>query len=54
MQPLGTEGIAIIGGNIIRGFTTSDQAWISVVGEKLDATLAKVLNDISVAAKETT
>lgn len=54
LQPLGTEGIAIIGGNIIRGFTTSDQAWISVVGEKLDATLAKVLNDISVAAKETT
>ncbi|KAK6931151.1 Cofactor assembly of complex C subunit B, CCB2/CCB4 [Dillenia turbinata] len=41
LQPLGDKGIAIIGGDTIRGFTTSDQAWITLVGEKLDATLSK-------------
>ncbi|XP_061360819.1 protein COFACTOR ASSEMBLY OF COMPLEX C SUBUNIT B CCB4, chloroplastic isoform X2 [Gastrolobium bilobum] len=41
LQPLGDKGIAIIGGDTIRGFTTSDQAWISFIGEKLDSTLAK-------------
>ncbi|CAL0314025.1 unnamed protein product [Lupinus luteus] len=41
LQPLGDKGIAIIGGDTIRGFTTSDQAWITFIGEKLDATLAK-------------
>lgn len=41
LQPLGDKGIAIIGGDTIRGFTASDQAWITYVGEKLDSTLAK-------------
>ncbi|KAK7309537.1 hypothetical protein RJT34_06343 [Clitoria ternatea] len=41
LQPLGDKGIAIIGGNTIRGFTASDQAWITYIGEKLDSTLAK-------------
>ncbi|CAL5188832.1 unnamed protein product [Lathyrus oleraceus] len=41
LQPLGDKGIAIIGGDTIRGFTTSDQAWITYIGEKLDSTLAK-------------
>ncbi|CAL5431216.1 unnamed protein product [Camellia sinensis] len=45
LQPLGDEGIAIIGGDTIRGFTTSDQAWISLIGEKLDATLTKFVNN---------
>ncbi|KAL7593625.1 hypothetical protein Lser_V15G34710 [Lactuca serriola] len=44
LQPLGDKGIAIIGGDTIRGFTTSDQAWISLIGEKLDATLSKHIN----------
>ncbi|KAJ3677254.1 hypothetical protein LUZ60_002978 [Juncus effusus] len=39
LQPIGNEGIAIIGGDTIRGFTNTDQAWISIVAEKLDATL---------------
>ncbi|XP_023513804.1 protein COFACTOR ASSEMBLY OF COMPLEX C SUBUNIT B CCB4, chloroplastic [Cucurbita pepo subsp. pepo] len=51
LQPLGEKGIAIIGGNTIRGFTTSDQAWISLVGEKLDATLLKYSNNLQPAAK---
>ncbi|CAN4075639.1 unnamed protein product [Withania somnifera] len=43
LQPLGDKGIAIIGGDTIRGFTSSDQAWITLIGEKLDATLTKVI-----------
>ncbi|GER32290.1 cofactor assembly of complex C [Striga asiatica] len=42
LQPLGNKGIAILGGDTIRGFSTSDQAWITLIGEKLDTTLAKV------------
>ncbi|XP_019423163.1 PREDICTED: protein COFACTOR ASSEMBLY OF COMPLEX C SUBUNIT B CCB4, chloroplastic [Lupinus angustifolius] len=41
LQPLGGKGIAIVGGDTIRGFSTSDQAWITFIGEKLDSTLAK-------------
>ncbi|XP_057448380.1 protein COFACTOR ASSEMBLY OF COMPLEX C SUBUNIT B CCB4, chloroplastic isoform X2 [Lotus japonicus] len=44
LQPLGDKGIAIIGGDTIRGFTTSDQAWITFIGDKLDSTLAKHCN----------
>ncbi|XP_031124561.1 protein COFACTOR ASSEMBLY OF COMPLEX C SUBUNIT B CCB4, chloroplastic isoform X1 [Ipomoea triloba] len=46
LQPIGDKGIAIIGGDTVRGFTTSDQAWITLIGEKLDATLTKVVSDI--------
>ncbi|EXB74736.1 hypothetical protein L484_011015 [Morus notabilis] len=49
LQPLGEKGIAVIGGDTIRGFTTSDQAWISLIGEKLDATLAKYLDNLPFA-----
>ncbi|CAL1357255.1 unnamed protein product [Linum trigynum] len=41
LQPLGDKGIVIIGGDMIRGFTNADQAWITYLGEKLDATIAK-------------
>ncbi|XP_020541011.1 protein COFACTOR ASSEMBLY OF COMPLEX C SUBUNIT B CCB4, chloroplastic isoform X2 [Jatropha curcas] len=41
LQPLGAKGIAIIGGHTIRGFTSSDQAWITFIGDKLDSTLGK-------------
>lgn len=42
LQPLGDEGVMIVAGDRIRGFSQSDQAWISLIGEKLDATLSKV------------
>ncbi|KFK40848.1 hypothetical protein AALP_AA2G049300 [Arabis alpina] len=45
LQPLGDKGIIVIGGNTIRGFTSSDQAWISSIGEKLDATLGRYFID---------
>ncbi|KAJ3704696.1 hypothetical protein LUZ61_008401 [Rhynchospora tenuis] len=41
LQPIGDKGVAVIGGDTIRGFTATDQAWISMVAEKLDATLSK-------------
>ncbi|KAL2662135.1 hypothetical protein AAZX31_02G024700 [Glycine max] len=43
LQPLGDKGIAIIGGDTIRGFTGSDQVWITYIGAKLDSSLAKYL-----------
>ncbi|KAL6983857.1 hypothetical protein U1Q18_017231, partial [Sarracenia purpurea var. burkii] len=45
LQPLGDKGIAIIGGDTIRGFTTSDQVRIPLIGEKSDATLTKCVNE---------
>ncbi|URE49308.1 hypothetical protein MUK42_04918 [Musa troglodytarum] len=42
LQPLGDRGIAIVGGDIIRGFTNLDQAWITLIAEKLDATLSEL------------
>ncbi|CAM8956182.1 unnamed protein product [Rhodiola kirilowii] len=41
LQPLGDDGIAILGGDTVRGFTTSDQAWITLVAEKIEASLRK-------------
>lgn len=40
LQPLGDRGIIIIGGDTIRGFNNLDQAWITLVAEKLDARLS--------------
>lgn len=52
LQPLGDKGIAIIGGDTIRGFTISDQAWISFIAEKLDATLTKFVNNFPLAGAQ--
>ncbi|KAL1807216.1 hypothetical protein DCAR_0833078 [Daucus carota subsp. sativus] len=52
LQPLGDKGIAVIGGDTIRGFTTSDQAWITMIGDKLDATLAKNLIAVPMATQD--
>nr|XP_043607117.1 protein COFACTOR ASSEMBLY OF COMPLEX C SUBUNIT B CCB4, chloroplastic isoform X2 [Erigeron canadensis] len=52
LQPLGDRGIAILGGDTIRGFTTSDQAWITLIGEKLDATLSKHMSSVPLASSK--
>ncbi|MBA0624740.1 hypothetical protein Godav_010035 [Gossypium davidsonii] len=52
LQPLGDRGIAVLGGDTIRGFTTSDQTWISYIGEKLDATLAKCMSSMPSVVQE--
>ncbi|KXG27275.1 protein COFACTOR ASSEMBLY OF COMPLEX C SUBUNIT B CCB4, chloroplastic [Sorghum bicolor] len=41
LQPIGDKGIAIVGGDTIRGFTNIDQAWIAMIADKLGATLSK-------------
>ncbi|KAK4842703.1 hypothetical protein QYF36_026377 [Acer negundo] len=52
LQPLGDKGIAIIGGDTIRGFTTSDQAWIAFIGEKLDAALSKYADAVPLVVQD--
>ncbi|XVF02339.1 hypothetical protein REPUB_Repub04eG0167200 [Reevesia pubescens] len=52
LQPLGEKGIVVLGGDTIRGFTTSDQAWITYVGEKLDATLANYVSNMPSVVQE--
>ncbi|CAL5014495.1 unnamed protein product [Urochloa decumbens] len=44
LQPIGDKGIAVVGGDTIRGFTSIDQAWIAMIADKLDATLSKSFN----------
>lgn len=53
LQPLGDKGIAVIGGDTIRGFTNADQAWISLIGDKLDATLMKSVTRTESLAQST-
>ncbi|CBI32065.3 hypothetical protein VitviT2T_000831 [Vitis vinifera] len=52
LQPIGDKGIIIIGGDTIRGFTASDQAWITLIGEKVDASLSKYVNNLPVAVQD--
>ncbi|BBG94143.1 cofactor assembly of complex C [Prunus dulcis] len=52
LQPLGDKGITIIGGDTVRGFTSADQAWISLIGEKLDSTLAKYVDNPPVVVQD--
>ncbi|KAF9624686.1 hypothetical protein IFM89_012979 [Coptis chinensis] len=52
LQPLGDKGIAVIGGDTVRGFTSADQAWITLFADKLDATLLKFESEIRVAVQD--
>lgn len=53
LQPLGDKGIAVIGGDTIRGFSTADQAWISLIGDKLEATLTKSVTGNTLMIQDT-
>ncbi|KAL9246450.1 hypothetical protein vseg_019983 [Gypsophila vaccaria] len=53
LQPLGDKGVAIIGGDTIRGFTTADQTWISLIGDKLDATLTNSVSKTPSVTQDT-
>ncbi|XP_031491599.1 protein COFACTOR ASSEMBLY OF COMPLEX C SUBUNIT B CCB4, chloroplastic [Nymphaea colorata] len=48
LQPIGEKGMMVIGGDMIRGFTGADQSWITLLGEKLDATFSKAWADSSI------
>ncbi|BBM99125.1 hypothetical protein MPTK1_1g18930 [Marchantia polymorpha subsp. ruderalis] len=43
LQPLGDDGILILGSNTLRGFGPNDQGWIVALGEKLDSALADAM-----------
>jgi len=40
VMPVGNEGVLVAGSDTQRGFTPADQAWLSVLAEKLDASLS--------------
>ncbi|KAL5722409.1 Protein COFACTOR ASSEMBLY OF COMPLEX C SUBUNIT B ccb4 [Ranunculus cassubicifolius] len=52
LQPLGDKGIAVIGGDTVRGFTSADQAWIALFADKLDATLSKFETSLTPAMED--
>ncbi len=42
-QPIGTEGILILGANAPRSYTSQDENWVAAIAEKLDNTLSQYL-----------
>jgi hypothetical protein len=41
-QPIGQEGVLILGANAPRSYTQQDEAWVSAIAQKLDHTLSGV------------
>jgi hypothetical protein len=46
-QPLGDQGVLILGANAPRSYTQQDENWVEGIGEKLANTLSNVLNQTS-------
>ena len=42
-QPIGTEGVLILGANAPRSYTSLDENWVAAIAEKLDNTLSQHL-----------
>lgn len=42
-QPIGTEGVLILGANAPRSYTRQDETWVAAIAEKLDHTLSQHL-----------
>ena len=42
VQPVGSHGVLVVGGDTQRGFTRLDQAWAAAVAEKLDVQLERL------------
>ena len=40
-QPIGHEGVLILGANVPRSYTNQDEAWVSAIADKLDNTLSQ-------------
>lgn len=40
-QPIGNEGVLILGANVPRSYTNQDEAWVSAIADKLDNTLSQ-------------
>ncbi|MCY6489926.1 cofactor assembly of complex C subunit B [Leptolyngbya sp. GGD] len=43
-QPIGKEGVLILGANAPRSFTKQDENWVSAIAEKLDYSLSQLSN----------
>lgn len=43
IQPIGSDGVLIAASNTQRGFTRLDQAWASTIADKLETTLAPIV-----------
>jgi hypothetical protein len=46
-QPLGDQGVLILGANTPRSYTKQDENWVEGIGEKLANTLSNLLNETS-------
>jgi hypothetical protein len=44
-QPIGKEGVLILGANAPRSYTKQDETWIAGIADKLDVTLSTYLKD---------
>ena len=42
MQPLGSQGVLVVGSDTQRGFSQLDQAWVAAVAEKLEVQLERL------------
>ncbi len=40
-QPIGDQGVLILGANVPRSYTNQDEAWVSAIADKLDNTLSQ-------------
>ncbi|MGV0025979.1 cofactor assembly of complex C subunit B [Phormidesmis priestleyi] len=48
-QPIGTDGVLILGANAPRSYTKQDETWVAAIAEKLDNTLSQHLENSEVA-----
>jgi hypothetical protein len=39
VQPIGSEGVVVVGTNAVRGFSRLDQAWVATLADKLEVSL---------------
>ncbi|WP_072719260.1 MULTISPECIES: cofactor assembly of complex C subunit B [Planktothrix] len=46
-QPLGNQGVLILGANAPRSYTKQDENWVEGIGDKLANTLSNLLNETS-------
>lgn len=48
-QPIGKQGVLILGANAPRSYTKQDENWVAGIADKIDVTLSCYLNDVTSA-----
>lgn len=48
-QPIGKDGVLILGANAPRSYTKQDETWIAGIADKLEVSLSYYLNDVTPA-----